>query len=82
MYVCLCVCVYVCMYPDARERVCECVCVCVCVCRRVHTYTTSRTGAAVGKSGEGSLEQLSRKMQPPMMHVEVLFEQEQVKERN
>jgi hypothetical protein len=48
----------------------------------VHTYTTSRTGAAVGKSGEGSLEQLSRKMQPPMMHVEVLFEQEQVKERN
>jgi len=32
--------------------------------------------------GEGSLEQLSRKMQPPMMHVEVLFEQEQVKERN
>jgi hypothetical protein len=48
----------------------------------VHTYTTSRIGAAVGKRGEGSLEQLSRKMQPPMMHVEVLFEQEQVKERN
>jgi hypothetical protein len=46
------------------------------------THRGERAVGGFGDIGEGSLEQLSRKMQPPMMHVEVLFEQEQVKERN